>query len=71
MHFTDEFYAIFMLYIQQEKLTRGVKCTRMRIVFEEVFLIFINLAMRLQTHYTKLRFALIKQINFPSLLRCW
>jgi len=71
MHFSDAFRAIFLLYVQQEKLTRGVKSTRMRTVFEEVFLIFINLAMRLQRHYTKLRFALIKQINFPNILKFW
>ena len=71
MHFTDAFHAICLLYIQQEKLTRGVERTGMRIVIEEVFLIFINLAMRLQTHYTKLRFALIKQINFPNILKFW
>jgi len=69
MHFIDAFHAIFLLYIQQEKLTRGVEHTGMRTVFEEVFLISINLAVRLQTHYTKLQFALIKQINFPNILK--
>jgi hypothetical protein len=69
MHFSDAFCAIFLLYMQQEKLTRGVKHTGMGVVFEEVFLIFINLAVRLQTHYTKLLFALIKQINFPNILK--
>jgi hypothetical protein len=71
MHFIDAFHASFLLYVQREKLTRGVECTGMRIVFEEVFLIFIKLAMRLQTHYTKLQFALIKQMNFPQILKFW